>query len=65
MFKIEPNEIATLGDMPSDISMFERSGLSIAMGQSSEEVKRAATHVTASSEEEGFAHAIERFVLPG
>ena len=63
MLNIDPQEIATIGDMPNDISMFQQSGLSIAMGQSSEEVKRAATHVTTSSEEEGFANAIERFVL--
>jgi Cof subfamily protein (haloacid dehalogenase superfamily) len=63
MLKIEPTEIATVGDMPNDISMFEKSGLSIAMGQSSDDVKRAATHVTTSSEEEGFANAIERFIL--
>jgi Cof subfamily protein (haloacid dehalogenase superfamily) len=63
MLKIEASEVATIGDMPNDISMFEKSGLSIAMGQSSDEVKRAATHVTTSSEEEGFANAIERFIL--
>jgi Cof subfamily protein (haloacid dehalogenase superfamily) len=63
MLKIDPSEVATIGDMPNDISMFVKSGLSIAMGQSSEEVKRAATRVTTSSEEEGFANAIERFVL--
>jgi hydroxymethylpyrimidine pyrophosphatase-like HAD family hydrolase len=44
--------------------MFERSGLSIAMGNASEEVRRQATHVTSSNEEEGFAEAIERLVLP-
>jgi hydroxymethylpyrimidine pyrophosphatase-like HAD family hydrolase len=27
-------------------------------------VQRQATHVTSSNEEEGFAEAIERFVLP-
>jgi Cof subfamily protein (haloacid dehalogenase superfamily) len=63
MLGIDPSEVATLGDMPNDMSMFEKSGLSIAMGQSSEEVKRAATHVTTSSEEEGFANAIDRFIL--
>jgi hydroxymethylpyrimidine pyrophosphatase-like HAD family hydrolase len=63
MLGIDPGEVATLGDMPNDMSMFEKSGLSIAMGQSSEEVKRAATHVTTSSEEEGFANAIDRFIL--
>jgi Cof subfamily protein (haloacid dehalogenase superfamily) len=63
MLGIDPREVATIGDMPNDMSMFEKSGLSIAMGQSSDEVKHAATHVTTSSEEEGFANAIDRFIL--
>ena len=56
-------EIATIGDMPNDISMFENSGISIAMGQAAEEVKSAATYTTSSSEEEGFAKAVEDWVL--
>jgi Cof subfamily protein (haloacid dehalogenase superfamily) len=56
-------QIATLGDMPNDVLMFAHSGLSIAMGNSSAEVKRAARRVTASNADEGFATAIERFVL--
>jgi Cof subfamily protein (haloacid dehalogenase superfamily) len=63
-FKIPLEQIATLGDQPNDVLMFKRSGLSIAMGNASEEVRRQATHVTASNEDEGFAKAIERFVLP-
>jgi Cof subfamily protein (haloacid dehalogenase superfamily) len=63
MLKIAPDEIATIGDMPNDISMFRKSGMSIAMGQSSDEVKNAATYVTTSSEEEGFANAVARYVL--
>ena len=63
MLGIAPEEIATIGDMPNDISMFRKSGVSIAMGQSSDEVKSAATYVTTSSEEEGFANAVERYVL--
>jgi len=49
--------------MPNDISMFEKSGISIAMGQAGEEVKSAATYTTSSSEEEGFAKAVDEFVL--
>jgi Cof subfamily protein (haloacid dehalogenase superfamily) len=63
MLGIAPDEIATIGDMPNDISMFRKSGVSIAMGQSGDEVKSAATYVTTSSEEEGFANAVERYVL--
>jgi Cof subfamily protein (haloacid dehalogenase superfamily) len=64
MLQVDRQQIATLGDMPNDIRMFERSGVSVAMGQSSDEVKRAAKYVTESNEAEGFALAIERFVLP-
>jgi Cof subfamily protein (haloacid dehalogenase superfamily) len=56
--------IATLGDQPNDVLMFQRSGLSIAMGNASEEVKRQATCVTTSFGDEGFANAIEKFILP-
>jgi hydroxymethylpyrimidine pyrophosphatase-like HAD family hydrolase len=51
--------------MPNDVLMFARSGLSIAMGNADREVQRAARHVTASNEDEGFAKAMERFVLDG
>jgi Cof subfamily protein (haloacid dehalogenase superfamily) len=60
---IPPESIATVGDMPNDVLMFAQSGLSIAMGQASEDVKRSARYVTKSNTEEGFAEAIERFVL--
>jgi Cof subfamily protein (haloacid dehalogenase superfamily) len=60
---IPPAEIVTVGDMPNDVLMFRRSGLSIAMGNASGEVKAAATFVTAPDEEDGFALAMERFVL--
>ena len=63
MLGIPVDQIATIGDMPNDISMFEQSGVSIAMGQANNEVKSAATYSTSSSEEEGFANAVERYVL--
>jgi Cof subfamily protein (haloacid dehalogenase superfamily) len=63
-YKVPSEQIATLGDMPNDVLMFAHSGLSIAMGNASAEVQRSARRVTTSNEEEGFAHAIERFVLP-
>jgi hydroxymethylpyrimidine pyrophosphatase-like HAD family hydrolase len=62
--KLSPEEIATLGDMPNDVLMFAHSGLSIAMGNAGPEVQRAARRVTSSNEEEGFAEAVERFILP-
>jgi Cof subfamily protein (haloacid dehalogenase superfamily) len=62
-YKLETDDIATIGDMPNDVLMFAHSGLSIAMGQSSPEVKRAARRVTTSNEDEGFANAVEKFIL--
>ena len=62
-YDIPEEQIATIGDMPNDVLMFARSGLSIAMGQSDREVQRAARRVTGSNEEDGFANAVERFIL--
>jgi Cof subfamily protein (haloacid dehalogenase superfamily) len=56
-------EIATIGDMPTDVPMFKRSGFSIAMGNASEEVKGQASVATDSYNDEGFAKAMERFIL--
>jgi Cof subfamily protein (haloacid dehalogenase superfamily) len=63
LLKIPPQEIATIGDMPNDVLMFVKSGVSIAMGNASPEVQKSATYVTTSSEDEGFANAIEKFIL--
>jgi Cof subfamily protein (haloacid dehalogenase superfamily) len=60
---VPQEEIATIGDMPNDVLMFRESGLGIAMGNAGDEVKGEADVVTDSNEEEGFAKAIERFVL--
>jgi Cof subfamily protein (haloacid dehalogenase superfamily) len=57
-------QIATIGDMPNDVLMFGVSGMSIAMGNASLEVKRTARYVTTSNDEEGFANAVDSFVLP-
>jgi Cof subfamily protein (haloacid dehalogenase superfamily) len=60
---IPPAQIATIGDMPNDVLMFQQSGLSIAMGNASAEVQRQAEFVTASNKEEGFASAMEVLIL--
>jgi Cof subfamily protein (haloacid dehalogenase superfamily) len=60
---IVPEEIATIGDMPNDVLMFATSGMSIAMGNADRGVQRAARRVTGSNDEEGFARAIEEYVL--
>jgi len=64
-YSIPTDSIATIGDMPNDVLMFAHSGLSIAMGNASLEVQHAARRVTTSNADEGFAAAVERFILPG
>jgi len=63
MLRVPTANIATIGDMPNDVLMFKRSGVSIAMGNASPEVQHEARFVTSSNKEEGFALAMERFVL--
>jgi hypothetical protein len=61
---IPTEQIATIGDMSNDITMFRKSGVSIAMGNAEPEVQNAATYVTSSNEKEGFAEAVDKFILP-
>jgi hypothetical protein len=63
LLNIPASQIATIGDMPNDVLMFQKSGISIAMGNASPEVQAAATYVTSSNEDEGFANAMEKYVL--
>ncbi len=63
-YHLSSDEIATIGDMPNDVLMFAHSGMSIAMGNADAGVQRCARRVTASNDQEGFAKAVRRFVLP-
>ena len=60
---VRPDAIAVLGDMGNDLAMFRKAGMSIAMGNASAEVKGCAAYVTAPNTEDGFARAIEQYVL--
>jgi Cof subfamily protein (haloacid dehalogenase superfamily) len=63
-YEIPAEAIATIGDMPNDVLMFAHSGLSIAMGNASLDVQRSARRVTTANTDEGFANAVDRFILP-
>jgi Cof subfamily protein (haloacid dehalogenase superfamily) len=63
LLDIGNDRVAVIGDGPNDILMFERAGFSIAMGQADESVRRAADVVTATNTEEGFARAMENYIL--
>ena len=53
----------TLGDANNDIEMLEFAGLGVAMGNSSDYVKKLANYVTDTNDENGVATAIEKFIL--
>lgn len=57
-------QTAAIGDGHNDIAMFNRAGVSIAMGQGAKEVLEQATYITSSNAEDGLAAAIDRFILP-
>jgi Cof subfamily protein (haloacid dehalogenase superfamily) len=61
---IAPSTIAVIGDGRNDISMFNVAALAIAMGNADADVKQQAQFVTMSNEDDGFAAAVERWVLP-
>ena len=63
LLRIPVEQVATIGDMPNDLPMLNVAGLSIAMGNASDEVQRIARHVTTSNEAEGFAIAVDAYIL--
>jgi Cof subfamily protein (haloacid dehalogenase superfamily) len=63
LMSVPMDEVAVIGDGSNDVAMFEKSQLSIAMGNASPGVQAKATYVTDSNEDEGFAKAVERYIL--
>ncbi len=60
---LDPSQVAAFGDNENDVSMFESAGLSFAMGNARADVRSAASHVTASNREDGFARAVYGYLL--
>ncbi len=60
---ISRENTAAIGDNGNDREMLEYAGLSIAMGNATEEIKKIAKATTASCEEDGAALAIENYIL--
>ena len=60
---LSPQQIATIGDGQNDILMFREGGFSIAMGNAADEVKAAASVVADSNENDGWAKAVQRYLL--
>jgi hydroxymethylpyrimidine pyrophosphatase-like HAD family hydrolase len=57
--------MACIGDMPNDTPMFAVAGVAIAMGNAPDAVKALAHQsVEHTNDQDGWAEAIDRFVLP-
>lgn len=63
LLDISIHETACIGDMNNDIPMLKEAGVSIAMGNAPENVKALARYVTRPNTQDGWAHAMESFVL--
>jgi Cof subfamily protein (haloacid dehalogenase superfamily) len=61
---VDLRRTAVIGDAFNDVPMFEKGGFSVAMGQAPAAVKAKAKFVTLSNTEDGFANAVDRFILP-
>ncbi|HVH81586.1 MAG TPA: HAD hydrolase family protein, partial [Stellaceae bacterium] len=58
------DEIAVLGDMTNDLEMFAAAGFPIAMGNAPDHVKAKAKGIApGTNDEDGWAGAIERYIL--
>ncbi len=57
-FEIKPEEIVTIGDGENDLSMFELTPNSVAMGNSLPEIKEKANYITASNDEDRVAKVL-------
>ena len=62
-YHIPLEETIAIGDNLNDVSMFEKAGLSIAMGNAAEEIKQICKDTTLSNKEDGVAHVIYRYMV--
>ena len=63
LLDIPPEAVLAIGDGVNDITMLQQAGFSVAMGNAPDVVKGHASVVTDDNEHEGFAAAMERYVL--
>ena len=55
--------VMALGDGLNDLSMIEFAGMGVAVDNANTTLKEAANFISKSNDEDGFAYAIEKFVL--
>lgn len=61
LYKISMAEVAAIGDSWNDLTMFARSGMSIAMGMG---VAASTDYVVREVDQGGFVEAVEKYIMP-
>lgn len=61
--KIPMENTVAIGDNLNDLSMFEVAGMSIAMENAEEEVKKLSTYITKHHDDDGVAYALRKYIL--
>lgn len=62
-WNLTDDEVLAIGDQDNDIELLKAGGISVAMGNGTEGVKREADFITDTVENDGFVKAMEKFVL--
>jgi hydroxymethylpyrimidine pyrophosphatase-like HAD family hydrolase len=61
-YDIKPEEVAVFGDDTPDLGMFGMFGYSIAMNNALESLKKRATFITRSNDDEGIVFALKNYL---
>lgn len=62
---VDIKDTMAFGDGSNDLAMIRTAGIGVAMANAYQGLKDAADYITLSNDEDGVAHAIEKFVFPG
>lgn len=60
-YGLKEDEILTIGDQNNDIALLKAGGISVAMGNATDELKSVATYITDDVKDNGWVNAIEHF----
>ncbi len=61
---LQHKRIVAIGDGLNDIELFKEAGLSIVMENATDSVQEHADVIAGHHDEHGFAHAMQRWILP-
>ena len=62
-FDLDVSEVMAIGDGPNDLDMLRTAGIGVAVGNAPPEVLAGVKYVVSSSDHDGVAEAVEKFIL--